>query len=80
MPRNLIERCEVVFPVKQPDLHKRLREEILAPYLADNTKARLLLPDGVYIRAPKTGTPFSVQDYLIGMAEGKAVPVPAAVR
>src|ERR1700761_2892877 len=30
MPRNLIERCEVVFPIAQADLHKRLREEILA--------------------------------------------------
>ncbi|MEI9977740.1 MAG: polyphosphate kinase 1 [Edaphobacter sp.] len=76
MPRNLIERCEVVFPVTQPDLHKRLREEILAPYLADNTKARLLQPDGEYIRAPETGAAFSVQDYLMRAAEGKAGPVP----
>ena len=56
MPRNLVERCEVVFPVTQPDLHKRLREEILAAYLADNTKARLLQPDGEYVRAPKVGS------------------------
>ncbi len=80
MPRNLIERCEVVYPVSQPDLHKRLRDEILAPYLADNTKARLLQPDGEYIRVPKTGAPFSVQDYLMRVAEGKAGPVPALVR
>src|SRR5882757_7025030 len=45
MPRNLEERCEVLFPVSQADLHKRLREEILAAYLADNTKARLLRPE-----------------------------------
>ncbi len=79
MPRNLIERCEVVFPVTQPDLHKRLRDEILLPYLADNTKARLLQPDGEYIRAPKTGAPFSVQDYLMQVAEGKTEPIPARV-
>jgi polyphosphate kinase len=70
MPRNLVERCEVVFPVTQPDLHKRLREEVLAAYLADNTKARLLQPDGEYVRAPKVGAPFSVQDYLMRVAEG----------
>jgi polyphosphate kinase len=80
MPRNLIERCEVVYPVAQPDLHKRLRDEILAPYLADNTKARLLQPDGEYIRAPKTGAPFSVQDHLMQVAEGKAEPLPALTR
>jgi polyphosphate kinase len=71
MPRNLIERCEVVFPVLQADLHQRLRQEILAAYLADNTKARILQPNGDYVRAPRIGEPFSAQDYLMGVAEGK---------
>ena len=78
MPRNLIERCEVVFPVTQPELHRRLGD-ILAAYLADNTKARLLQPDGEYIRVPKNGTPFSVQDYMMRVAEGTAEPVAALV-
>jgi polyphosphate kinase len=69
MPRNLVERCEVVFPVTQPDLKKRLRDEILKAYLDDNMKARLLQPDGEYVRAPKSGTPFSAQDYLMSLAE-----------
>jgi polyphosphate kinase len=79
MPRNLVERCEVLFPVTQPDLLKRLQEEILAAYLADNTKARLLQPDGEYVRAPQTGTKFSVQDYLMRIAEGveERPPAPA---
>ena len=68
MPRNLFERCEVVFPVKQPDLSERLRKEILGSYLMDNVKARLLLPSGVYERAPVSGQRFSAQDYLIGLA------------
>jgi polyphosphate kinase len=80
MPRNLVERCEVMFPITQPDLHKRLREEVLAGYLADNTKARLLHPDGEYVRAPRVGDPFSVQDYLMQVAEGAEVKVPGAVR
>ncbi|HTC76298.1 MAG TPA: polyphosphate kinase 1 [Edaphobacter sp.] len=70
MPRNLVERCEVLFPVTQADLHKRLRDEILAAYLADNTKARLLQPDGEYVRAPRVGEPFSAQDHLMRLAEG----------
>src|SRR6202035_740863 len=37
MPRNLFERCEVVFPVGDPGLRARLSNEILAAYLADNT-------------------------------------------
>jgi polyphosphate kinase len=79
MPRNLVERCEVVFPVTQADLHKRLRDEILAAYLADNTKSRFLQPDGEYTRAPRVGEAFSVQDYLMRVAEGESEKVPAAV-
>jgi polyphosphate kinase len=77
MPRNLVERCEVLFPVTQLDLHKRLREEILAAYLADNTKARVLQQDGEYVRTAHTGAPFSVQDYLMRVAEGAEEKVPA---
>jgi polyphosphate kinase len=70
MPRNLIERCEVMFPVTQADLHRRLRDEILGAYLADNTKARLLQPDGEYVRAARVGEPFGAQDHLMRLAEG----------
>ncbi len=80
MPRNLFERCEVVFPVTQPDLSLRLREEILGAYLADNVKARLLQPDGEYVRAPKGAAPFSAQDYLMSLAtRAAAETAPAAV-
>jgi polyphosphate kinase len=68
MPRNLVERCEVVFPIQSPELSKRLREEILAAYLKDNTKARLLQPNGDYLRAPQTGPLFSAQDFLMQTA------------
>ncbi|MFN4257978.1 MAG: RNA degradosome polyphosphate kinase, partial [Gemmataceae bacterium] len=50
MDRNLSRRVEVVFPVEQPDLKSRLIDEILAISLADNVKARELLPDGTYRR------------------------------
>ena len=50
MDRNLSRRVEVVWPIEQPDLKQRLIREILAITLADNTKARELLPDGTYRR------------------------------
>ena len=46
MPRNLYERVEVIFPVKEALLRERIRHEMLAAYLADNLKSRLLQKDG----------------------------------
>ena len=72
MPRNLFERCEVVFPVVAHDLASRLQSEILGSYLKDNTKARLLQPDGTYIRAPRTGQRFIAQEHLMELATAAA--------
>jgi polyphosphate kinase len=80
MPRNLYERVEVVFPVKNPFLRERVRLEILESYLKDNVKARMMQRDGRYVRAwrvhgrtkpPSGSAAFSAQDFLIGLAEGK---------
>jgi len=73
MARNLLERCEVLFPVDAPALSARLRDEILGAYLKDNVKARLLQPDGRYIRASKVGAPFSAQDHLMAIAAAERV-------
>ena len=74
MPRNLFERCEVVFPVKDKVASARLLEEILPAYLADTAKARLMQEDGSYVRAveAKKSTSFSSQDFMMRLAEGKA--------
>jgi len=87
MPRNLFERCEVVFPVRDAAACARIHDEILPALLADTTKARLQQPDGTYIRAYKTikdGPPFSSQDFLMQLAEGKAdlsaIPRPSALK
>ncbi len=72
MARNLYERCEVVFPVKDPALSSRLRDDILASYLKDTTKARLMQPDGSYIRATREGKGFSAQQHLMALAQGTA--------
>jgi polyphosphate kinase len=74
MPRNLFERCEVVFPVRDPAALARIHDEILPAYLADTLKARLQQPDGSYVRASKVlkdAPPFASQDFLMQLAEGK---------
>lgn len=68
MPRNIDRRVEVLFPVRDPAMIRHLRDEVLAAYLADNVKARQLLPGGAYERVrPAAGAaPFNSQEYLIG--------------
>jgi polyphosphate kinase len=51
MPRNLFRRVEVVFPVLDPNLRKRITDVILPGYLSDCVKARVLGSNGVYTRA-----------------------------
>jgi polyphosphate kinase len=68
MPRNLFERCEVMFPVLDAVLAKRLREEILGAYLADNVKARVLQPAGQYVRAARVGAAVSAQERLMELS------------
>ena len=68
MTRNLYERCEVLFPVEDEKLAKRLREEILGSYLRDNVKARMLQSDGEYIRVEQQGERFNAQEYLMALA------------
>ena len=53
MPRNINRRVEVVFPIEKPSLVRHLRDKVLATYLSDNVKARVMQPDGSYIRAAR---------------------------
>ena len=68
MPRNLYERCEVLFPIYDPAAKTRLRDEILESYLRDDTKARCMQPDGTYTRANKSGKGLSAQDWLMELS------------
>ncbi|MBV9082817.1 MAG: polyphosphate kinase 1 [Acidobacteriaceae bacterium] len=49
MPRNLNRRVEVLFPIEDRKLVRRL-ERILDKYLEDDANARIMRPDGTYIR------------------------------
>jgi len=83
MPRNLYERVEVIFPVRDALLRERVRHEILAAYLSDNLKSRVLQKDGTYIRSwqaqgkrkpPAGANGLNSQEFLINLAEGKTGP------
>ncbi len=72
MPRNLYERVEVLFPLKDPQHCERVCNEILSSYLADTRKARILGSDGMYSRprAVRNGHGFSAQEHFMRLAGG----------
>jgi len=70
MNRNLSRRVEVLFPIEDPKLVRRIKDDILDAYLADNTKARRLKSDGTYVRVKPGGSGeqkrvWNVQEQLI---------------
>jgi polyphosphate kinase len=79
MQRNLYERVEVVFPLKDPALKQRITGEVLAAYLEDTRTARVLGPDGKFTRPRhgRNGRGVSVQERLMGAAH---LPPPAPAR
>ena len=67
MERNLNHRVEVVFPIEKPETIRFLRNEVLANYLRDNQRSRIMQPNGRYKRykpAPDEKL-FDVQEYLM---------------
>jgi polyphosphate kinase len=60
MQRNLNRRLEILFPVIDANLRRRLIG-VLQTFFADNVKARRLLPDGTYEPVPRTGQKIRAQ-------------------
>jgi polyphosphate kinase len=79
MQRNLYERVEVLFPLKDPALKQRIVGEVLAAYLEDTRTARVLGADGKFTRPRRgqNGHGISVQEKLMRAAQ---LPVAAAAR
>jgi polyphosphate kinase len=79
MHRNIYERVEVMYHLRDPELARQVFAEVLRPYLVDTAKTRFLLPDGKYIRSReatkllhmRNGFAFNAQEFLIGVAEGR---------
>jgi polyphosphate kinase len=67
MPRNLDRRVEILFPVEEKNLIRRLKDDILSQYLLDTAKARRMQPDGSYERVqPKDDAgPINSQEWFI---------------
>jgi len=63
MRRNLSKRLEILFPVSDPNLRRRLIA-ILDTCFADNVKARELLPDGTYQPVERKGKKVRAQERL----------------
>jgi len=63
MRRNLDKRLEIIFPVTDARLRRRLLDAF-GVYFADNVKARRLLPDGTYEPVPCEGTRVRAQEKL----------------
>jgi polyphosphate kinase len=80
MRRNLDHRVEIAFPVLAPELQARVRE-VLDVQLADNVKARTILPDGRFERVTETGRPpLRSQERLYEIASpGREIPLPTLV-
>ncbi len=79
MQRNIYERVEVIFHVKDAALRSRIFSEVVAPYLADTLKTRILMPTGEYVRLRaarqlvhlRNSHHFNAQEFLIDFAEGR---------
>ncbi len=74
MPRNLNRRVEILFPVLDAGIRRRLRDEVLATYLADNQKTRVLHPDGTWEHVwPADGeAPLNAQEWFVAQARDRA--------
>ena len=73
MPRNLLRRIEVVFPIVDGVLRERVKSELLELSLSDNVNSRLLQADGSYTKtAPVPGVkPCRSQHEFIALAAGR---------
>jgi polyphosphate kinase len=78
MPRNFFGRVEANFPVLDPPLRARIVDEILATYLRDDVRARVLGPDGVWKRPrpPEGSDGLRSQFELLKLARARAAERP----
>ena len=72
MSRNIDRRVEVLFPIRQIELVRHLRDDVLASYLVDNRHARVMSADGGYgvPRIEGADEVFSVQDHFLNVRAG----------
>jgi polyphosphate kinase len=77
MPRNFLRRIEVMCPIEDPQLRKRVLDDVLGTALRDDVKARQLQPDGRYTRVEGRGArPHRSQAALLDAARAAAAEPP----
>ncbi len=72
MTRNLDRRVELLFPIENSSLRQSIVENVLTPYLKDNSQGRQLESIGTYTRVkPASDTsPFHVQNWFTSQGKG----------
>jgi polyphosphate kinase len=65
MPRNLVARVEVLFPILDKKMLRLVKKNILDVHLKDNMKAKCLMPDGRYVPVKKRGKKFRSQKWFV---------------
>ena len=70
MPRNLDHRVEIIFPISDQKLVRRVKDEILERYLLDQKNARVMNSDGSYTRKKKGIDSADSQAYFIQNPSG----------
>jgi polyphosphate kinase len=75
MPRNLNRRVEILFPVLDAGIRRRIRDEILPTYMADNMKTRVLAADGSWTHIwPGDGEEaLNAQEWFVARARETAI-------
>ena len=70
MPRNMERRVELLFPIYDKRVRKRLLD-LLSSYLSDDVKMRMLQTDGTYTRKVPGAVPVRIQAQLLAAARRK---------
>ena len=70
MPRNMERRVELLFPIYDKRVRKRLLD-LLSSYLSDDVKMRMLQTDGTYTRKVPGAMPVRIQAQLLAAARRK---------
>jgi polyphosphate kinase len=65
MPRNLIARVEVLFPILDKKMLSSIKENMLDIHLMDNVKAKYLTPEGKYVQVKNRKKKVRSQEWFI---------------
>ena len=72
MPRNFDGRVEVMLPIENPEIKRRIIHEILGTECKDNVKASVMNAEGRYIRVASKPQALRAQNDFIRLAEQRA--------